>query len=83
MGSAESGTVTKILYLYYKHENWRIRYNEELNRFIKGKDIVKFIKAQRIRLLGHVKRMEAGAMPRGVMEGGKTVYRRTSFEMDG
>jgi hypothetical protein len=30
---------------------------------------VKFIKAQRIRWLGHVKKMEAGAMPRGMMEG--------------
>ena len=48
---------------------WRIRYNEELNRFIKGKDIVKFIKAQTIRCLGHVKRMQAGAMPRRMMEG--------------
>jgi hypothetical protein len=42
---------------------------------------VKFIKAQRIRWLGHAKRMEAGAMPR------RTVYRKkerkTSFEMDG
>ena len=25
-------------------DTWRIRYNEELNGFIKGKDIVKFIK---------------------------------------
>ena len=33
-------------------DTWRIRSNEELNRFIKGKDIVKFIKAQRIRWLG-------------------------------
>jgi hypothetical protein len=48
---------------------WRIRYNEELNRFIKGEDIVKFVKAQRIRWLGHVKRMEGGAMPRRMMEG--------------
>jgi hypothetical protein len=47
----------------------RIRYNEELKRFIKGEDIVKFIKAQRIRWLGHVKTMEAGAMPRRMMEG--------------
>ena len=38
-------------------DTWRIRYNEELNRFIKEKDIVKFIKAQRIRWLGHAKRM--------------------------
>jgi hypothetical protein len=45
------------------------QYNEELNRLIKGKDIVKFIKAHRIRWLGHVKRMEAGAMPRRTMEG--------------
>jgi hypothetical protein len=30
---------------------------------------VKFIKAPRIRWLGHVKRMEAGAMLRRMMEG--------------
>ena len=57
-------------------DTWRIRYNEELNRFIKGKDIVKFIKAQRIRWLGHVKRMEAGAMPRRMMEGRLFIGRR-------
>ena len=43
--------------------------NEQLNRSIDGKDIVKFIKTQRIRWLGHVKRMEMGAMPRKMMEG--------------
>ena len=43
--------------------------NEELNRSINGEDIVKFIKAQRIRWLGHVKRMEVGAIPRKMMEG--------------
>jgi hypothetical protein len=47
---------------------WRIRTNEELNRSIKGENIVKFINAQRIRWLGHVKRMEVGAMPRKMME---------------
>jgi hypothetical protein len=50
-------------------DTWRIRYNEEFNRFIKGEDIVKFIKVQRIRWLGHVKRMEVGAMPRRMMKG--------------
>ena len=49
-------------------DTWRIRYNEELNRLVEGQDIVKFIKAQRIRWLGHEKRMEAEAMPR-IMEG--------------
>ena len=55
---------------------WRIRNNEELNRSINGEDIVKFIKAQRIRWLGHVKRMEVGAMPRKMIEGRLFVGRR-------
>jgi hypothetical protein len=37
---------------------------------------VKFIKAQRIRWLGHVKRMEPGAMPRRTMEGRLFIGRR-------
>jgi hypothetical protein len=39
-----------------------------LNRSINGEDIVEVIKAQRIRWLGNVKRMEVGAMPRKMME---------------
>jgi hypothetical protein len=31
------------------HNVWRIRYNEELNTLLKGEDIVRFIKPQRIR----------------------------------
>ena len=63
---------------------WKIGDNEELNRSINGENIVKFIKTQRIRWLGHVKRMEVGAMPRKVMEGRLFIRRRkTSFEMDG
>jgi hypothetical protein len=48
-----------------------------LNRSINGEGIVKFIKAQRIRWLGHVKRMELGAMPRKVTEGRLFIGRRT------
>ena len=63
--------------LKFKRKFRRQRDNEELNGFIKGKDIVKFMKAQRIRLLGHVNTMEAGAMPRRMMEGRLFIGRRT------
>ena len=55
---------------------WRIRNNEELNRSIKGEDIIKFIEAQRIRWLGHVKRMKVGTMSRKMMEGRLFIERR-------
>jgi hypothetical protein len=41
-----------------------IRHNEELNTLLKGEDIVRFIKSQRIRWLGHVEKMEGNAMPK-------------------
>jgi hypothetical protein len=46
----------------------RIRYNEELNTLLKGEDIVKFIKSQRIRWLGQVDRMEDNAMPKRMLK---------------
>jgi GTP1/Obg family GTP-binding protein len=48
---------------------WRIRYNEELNTLLKGEDVVRFIKTQRIRWLGHVERMEDNAMPKRMLKG--------------
>jgi hypothetical protein len=48
---------------------WRIRYNEELNTLLKGEDIVRFIKSQRIRWLGHVERMEDIVMPKRMLKG--------------
>jgi hypothetical protein len=47
-----------------------------LSRSINGEDIVKFIKAQRIRWLGHLKRVEVGAMPRKMTEGRLFIGRR-------
>jgi hypothetical protein len=47
-----------------------------LNRSINGEDIVQFIKAQRVRWLGHVQRMEVGAIPRKMMEGRLFIGRR-------
>jgi hypothetical protein len=48
---------------------WRIRYNEEINTLLKGEDIVRFTKSQRIRRLGHVERMEDNAMPKRMLKG--------------
>jgi hypothetical protein len=48
---------------------WRIRYSEELNTSLKEEDIVRFIKSQRIRWLGHVERMEDSAMPKRMLKG--------------
>jgi hypothetical protein len=54
----------------------RIRYNFELCRFMGGKDIVRFIKAQRIQWLGHVERMDEVAMPKRVLKGKLYAKRR-------
>jgi hypothetical protein len=48
---------------------WRIRYNQELDRLIEGQDIVRFIKAQRLRWLGHVERMPETQMLKGMLKG--------------
>jgi hypothetical protein len=52
----------------------RTRYNEELNTLLNGGDILRFIKTQRIRWLGHVERMEDNAMPKNVKK--KTVLQK-------
>jgi hypothetical protein len=65
---------------------WRNRYNDELNEIIKGEDTVRFIKAQRIRWLGHVERLEESAMPKKDAERETVLWekkRTTKNEMAG
>jgi hypothetical protein len=51
-----------------ENNEWRIKYNKGLNTLLK-EDIVRFIKSQRIRWLGHVERMEINAMPKRMLKG--------------
>jgi hypothetical protein len=50
-------------------ERWRIRSNRELEEILKGEDIVRFVKSQRLAWLGHVKRMGVERMPRKLLHG--------------
>jgi hypothetical protein len=50
-------------------ELWRIRRNYELEDIIKGENIVRFIKSQRSRRLGHIERMQGTAIPKNMLYG--------------
>jgi hypothetical protein len=58
----------KILRRIYRpvkeNESWRIRRNDELEAIIKGENIVRFIKSQRIGWLGHIERMQDTTIPK-------------------
>jgi hypothetical protein len=43
---------------------WRIRRNDESEAIIKGENIFRFIKSQRIRWSGHIERMQDNAIPK-------------------
>jgi len=36
---------------------WRIKTNQEINDILKGQNVIRFIKKQRLNWLGHVERM--------------------------
>ena len=48
----------------YEHGEWKSRTNRELEEMGKGGNIVKWIKGQRIRWLGHLERMEEYRCPK-------------------
>jgi len=46
------------------NELWRNGRNDELEAIIKGENIVRFIKCQRMQWLGHIERMQDTAIPK-------------------
>jgi len=46
----------------YENEEWKSRTNRELEEMSKGENIVKWIKGQRLRWLGHLETMEENRM---------------------
>jgi hypothetical protein len=59
-----------------ENELWRIRLNDELEDIIKVENIVRFIKSQRIRWLGHMDRMQDTAIPKKMLYGKLYAIRR-------
>jgi hypothetical protein len=47
---------------------WRIRNNMEIDKLTEGADIVRFIKAQRIKWLGHIERMDQARPARKILD---------------
>jgi hypothetical protein len=47
---------------------WRIRNKMETDKLIEGADIVRFIKAQRIKWLGHIQRMDQARPARKLLD---------------
>lgn len=47
---------------------YRLRMNHELDRLIENKNIVRFIKSQRLRWAGHICRMPENRLPRIMQE---------------
>ena len=47
---------------------WRIRNNMEIDKLIESADIVRFIKGQRIKYLGHVQRMDRARPTRKLLD---------------
>ena len=57
-------------------ELWRTRQNDELEAIIKGENIVRFIKCQRTRWLGHIERMQYTAIAKMMLYGKLYATRR-------
>ena len=48
---------------------WRVRSNLEIDKILKGEDLVRFVKSLRLRWLGHMERTETGRTPKKLLTG--------------
>ena len=55
---------------------WRRRTNNEINQILQEEDIVRFIKAQRIRWIGHIERMSENRTSRKIYKASMTGRRK-------
>jgi hypothetical protein len=53
----ESNILRRIFGSTKENQIWRVKTNEELDKLIKDKSIINYIKAQRLSWFGHVQRM--------------------------
>jgi len=56
----------KIFGLPYENGSWRIKTNQELDKIMKHKNIIKFATAQRLGLYGRIERMQETRMIKAV-----------------
>jgi hypothetical protein len=72
IGQTFLGTYKSILREIFGFVNidsiWRIRNNTEIDNIIEGADIVRYIKAQRIKWLGHIQRMDQARPSRQLLD---------------
>jgi len=72
----EKKILRKIYGPVKENELWIIRRNDEFETIIKGENIFRFIKCQRIRWLGHIERIQDTAIPKKMLYGKLYATRR-------
>jgi len=76
LGVFERKILRKIYGPVRENELRRMRRNDELEAIIKGENIVRFIKCQRIRWFSHIDRMQDTAVPKKLLYGKLNATRR-------